>query len=139
MLVFFAFGNAKVLSFGLGNTKLPDTSRFSSQWKIGLRVFMCLGPVCGSSMCNVACRFRCSLLRVLLCHYVTDLVTQVLCQIKECSMSLGCTECGPNPSQALYQPGEGVTHLAAQREAGAFPPILFYFYLFPGLVELCYE
>ena len=36
MLVFFALGNAKVLSFVLGNAKLPDASSFVSQWNIGL-------------------------------------------------------------------------------------------------------
>ena len=36
MLVFFGLGNAKVLSFALGNAKLPDGSSFASQWNIGL-------------------------------------------------------------------------------------------------------
>ena len=35
MLVFFALGNAKVLSFPLGNAKLLDASSFASQWNIG--------------------------------------------------------------------------------------------------------
>ena len=38
MLVFFALGNTKVLSFALGNAKLPDASSFASQWNIGLNV-----------------------------------------------------------------------------------------------------
>ena len=38
MLVFFALGNPKVLSFALGITKLPDASSFASQWNIGLRL-----------------------------------------------------------------------------------------------------
>ena len=37
MLVFFALGNTKVLSFALGNAKLSDASSFASQWNIGLR------------------------------------------------------------------------------------------------------
>ena len=36
MLVFFALGNTKVLSFALRNAKLPDASSFTSQWNIGL-------------------------------------------------------------------------------------------------------
>ena len=35
MLVLFALGNAKVLSFALGNSKLPDASSFALQWNIG--------------------------------------------------------------------------------------------------------
>ena len=38
MLVFFALGNAKVLSFALGDAKLPNVNCFASQWNIGLRV-----------------------------------------------------------------------------------------------------
>ena len=38
MLVFFALGNAKVLSFALGNATLPDASSFASQWNISLIV-----------------------------------------------------------------------------------------------------
>ena len=36
MLVFFALGNAKVLSFALGDAKLPNANGFASQWNIGL-------------------------------------------------------------------------------------------------------
>ena len=36
-MVFFAVGDAKVLSFALGNAKLPDASSFASQWNIGLK------------------------------------------------------------------------------------------------------
>ena len=39
MLVFFVLGNAKVLSFALGNAKLPDASSFASQWNIGLKSY----------------------------------------------------------------------------------------------------
>ena len=37
MLVFFAFGNAKVRSFALGDAKVPNANGFASQWNIGLR------------------------------------------------------------------------------------------------------
>ena len=37
MLVFFALGNAKVLSFALADAKVPNASSFASQWNIGLR------------------------------------------------------------------------------------------------------
>ena len=36
LLVFFALGNAKVLSSALGDAKVPDASSFASQWNIGL-------------------------------------------------------------------------------------------------------
>ena len=36
MLVFFALGNAKVLSFALGEAKVPNANGFASQWNIGL-------------------------------------------------------------------------------------------------------
>ena len=39
-LVFFALGNAKALSFALGNAKLPDASSFASQWNIGFTLFI---------------------------------------------------------------------------------------------------
>ena len=39
MLVFFALGNAKVLSFVLGDAKLPNANGFASQWNIGLSQF----------------------------------------------------------------------------------------------------
>ena len=35
MLVFFPLGNAKVLSFALGDAKLPNANGFASQWNIG--------------------------------------------------------------------------------------------------------
>ena len=38
MLVFFALGNAKVLSFALGDAKVPNANDFASQWNIGFRV-----------------------------------------------------------------------------------------------------
>ena len=36
MLVFFALGNAKVLSFELGDAKVPNANCFAVQWNIGL-------------------------------------------------------------------------------------------------------
>ena len=36
MLVFFALGSAKVLSFALGDAKVPSANSFASQWNIGL-------------------------------------------------------------------------------------------------------
>ena len=37
MLFFFALGNAKVLSFALGDAKVPNANGFASQWNIGLK------------------------------------------------------------------------------------------------------
>ena len=37
MLVFLALGNAKVLSFALGDAKVPNANDFVSQWNIGYR------------------------------------------------------------------------------------------------------
>ena len=37
MLVFFALGNAKVLSFALADAKVPNASSFEFWWNIGLR------------------------------------------------------------------------------------------------------
>ena len=37
MLVFFALGNAKVLSFALAGAKVPNASSFALLWNIGLR------------------------------------------------------------------------------------------------------
>ena len=39
MLVFFALANTKVLSFALGNAKLPDASSFASQWNISFTCY----------------------------------------------------------------------------------------------------
>ena len=36
MLVFFALGNAIVLSFALGDAKVPNVNGFASQWNMGL-------------------------------------------------------------------------------------------------------
>ena len=36
MLVFLASGKAKVLSFALGDAKVPNANGFASQWNIGL-------------------------------------------------------------------------------------------------------
>ena len=38
MLVFFALGNAKVLSFTLGDAKIPNVNGFASQWNIGFKL-----------------------------------------------------------------------------------------------------
>ena len=35
---FFALGNAKVISFALGDAKLPNANGFASQWNIGFTV-----------------------------------------------------------------------------------------------------
>ena len=35
MLVIFTLGNAKVLSFVLGDAKVPNANGFASQWNIG--------------------------------------------------------------------------------------------------------
>ena len=37
--IFFAFGNAKVLSLVSGDAKVPNANGFASQWNIGLSVF----------------------------------------------------------------------------------------------------
>ena len=37
MLVFLALGDAKVLSFALGDAKVPDARYFAFWWNIGLR------------------------------------------------------------------------------------------------------
>ena len=41
MLVFFALGNAKVLSFALGDAKVPNANGFASQWNIGFKFYLC--------------------------------------------------------------------------------------------------
>ena len=38
MLVFLALGNAKVLSFALGDAKVPDANDFALQWNIGFKL-----------------------------------------------------------------------------------------------------
>ena len=38
MLVFLVLGNVKVLSFALGDAKVPDANDFASPWNIGFRV-----------------------------------------------------------------------------------------------------
>ena len=40
MLVFLGLGNAKVLSFALGDAKVPNANGFVSQWNIGLSVML---------------------------------------------------------------------------------------------------
>ena len=37
MLVFLALGDAKVLSFALGDAKVPDARYFAFWWNIGLK------------------------------------------------------------------------------------------------------
>ena len=39
MLVLFALGNAKELSFALGDAKVANANGFASQWNIGLTLF----------------------------------------------------------------------------------------------------
>ena len=38
MLVFFVLGNVKVLSFALGDAKVPNANDFASQWNIGFNL-----------------------------------------------------------------------------------------------------
>ena len=38
MSVFLALGNAKVLSFALGDAKIPNANDFAFWWNIGLKV-----------------------------------------------------------------------------------------------------
>ena len=38
MLVFFALGYVKLLSFALGDAKVPNANGFASQWNIGYTV-----------------------------------------------------------------------------------------------------
>ena len=38
MLVSFALGNSKELSYSLGDAKVPNANDFASQWNIGLCV-----------------------------------------------------------------------------------------------------
>ena len=40
MLVFLALGNAKVLSFTLGDAKVPDANDFALWWNIGFTPFI---------------------------------------------------------------------------------------------------
>ena len=44
MLVFFALGNAKVISFALADAKVPDARYFVFWWNIGLRLKFALAP-----------------------------------------------------------------------------------------------
>ena len=41
MLVFLALGNVKVLSFALGDAKVPNANDFASQWNIGSSIQYC--------------------------------------------------------------------------------------------------
>ena len=49
MLVFFALGNAKVLSFALADAKVPNASSFAFWWNIGFKV--------KNSLCNNNCYY----------------------------------------------------------------------------------
>ena len=40
MLVFLALGNAKVLSFALGDAKVPNANDFAFWWNIGLSLMI---------------------------------------------------------------------------------------------------
>ena len=40
MLVFLALGNAKVLSFALGDAKVPNTNDFAFWWNIGFTLLI---------------------------------------------------------------------------------------------------
>ena len=42
MLVFFALGNAKVLSFALADAKVPNASSFAFWWNIGFKLVLIL-------------------------------------------------------------------------------------------------
>ena len=59
MLVFFALGNAKVLSFALADAKVPNASSFAFWWNIGFSLFHNLiyqqiGIIfCYLSICNI--------------------------------------------------------------------------------------
>ena len=69
MLVFLALGNAKVLSFALGDAKLPDERSLASQWYIGFRPAR---PFCIVSYTNN-------------CNNSTSLSGQVISKNKRCS------------------------------------------------------
>ena len=61
MLVFFALGNAKVLSFALGDAKLPNANGFASQLNIGLTQYFTHQPKYKGSLSPtlgaICCRF----------------------------------------------------------------------------------
>ena len=40
MLVFLKLGNTKVLSFALGDAKVPNANDFASQWNIGFTSYI---------------------------------------------------------------------------------------------------
>ena len=42
MLVFLVLGDAKILSFALGDARVPNTNGFASQWNIGFIVILCV-------------------------------------------------------------------------------------------------
>ena len=52
MLVFLALGDAKVLSFALGDAKVPDARYFAFWWNIGLNASLYLAPVNISLICD---------------------------------------------------------------------------------------
>ena len=53
MLVFLALGNAKVLSFALGDAKLPKANGFVSQWNIGLNLTNVIDVILMNISCNL--------------------------------------------------------------------------------------
>ena len=53
MLVFFALGNAKVLSFVLGDAKVPNANGFASQWNISFRYWKGDGKVTFTKPCLI--------------------------------------------------------------------------------------
>ena len=53
MLVFLALGNAKVLSFALGDATFANGNDFALQWNIGLRLLVlcfCLALISGAEV-----------------------------------------------------------------------------------------
>ena len=48
MLLFFALGNAKVLSFALGDAKVPNANGFESQWNIGFKMHILMNENCNN-------------------------------------------------------------------------------------------
>ena len=70
MLVFLALGNAKVLSFALGDAKVPNANDFVSQWNIGFNVTVKMGMNCAEDPFNMGifynsrCHSKCVFLQI---------------------------------------------------------------------------
>ena len=70
MLVFLALGNAKVLSFALGDAKVPNANDFVSQWNIGFNVTVKMGMNCADDPFNMGifynsrCHSKCVFLQI---------------------------------------------------------------------------